>query len=308
MQGVADGDTLFVSRVGAVRLIGVDTPETSHPTKPGQFMGKEAAEFVKKLVIRKIVALEFDEERKDKYNRTLAYVYLKDGRMLNAELIKQGYAVAYTRFPFRHMQEFVKLEAEARQKGIGLWARNGLAEYDWLQEHPHASFTVFEMANRLWGVQAGDYACLRIPSEKLMSELDAYRLAVHEYSPKDLKRFFEQRGCHKTGSVQMAPEKEPKAAKIISWEDAGDYIGEWVTVKGKIVKTHNSGKACFLNFHNNWKKYFTAVIFSYDFYSFPRPPEKVYLNKTVHVTGLVKDHEGKPEIILQKASQIKIVE
>jgi micrococcal nuclease len=54
--------------------------------------------------------------------RTLAYVYLEDGRLLNAEIIRQGYGFALTKFPFSRMEEFRKLEREARELGRGLWA------------------------------------------------------------------------------------------------------------------------------------------------------------------------------------------
>jgi micrococcal nuclease len=50
--------------------------------------------------------LEFDQNQRDKYKRLLAYVYLEDGRFLYAERIKQGYGHAYTKFPFKYMNEF----------------------------------------------------------------------------------------------------------------------------------------------------------------------------------------------------------
>lgn len=97
------------------------------------------------------------------------------------------------------------------------------------------------------------------------------------------------------------------AAKEVRWDEADKYYGQSVTVTGEIVATHNSGKACFLNFHQNGKKYFTAVIFASDFHKFPAKPESYYLNKEVKVTGLVKEYKGKPEIILKDPSQIRIV-
>jgi len=69
----------------------------------------------------KEVRLEYDWQRRDKYNRLLAYVYLLDGTFLNAEIIKQGYGFAYTRFPFKYLQEFRKYEKEARENKKGLW-------------------------------------------------------------------------------------------------------------------------------------------------------------------------------------------
>jgi len=97
-------------------------------------------------------------------------------------------------------------------------------------------------------------------------------------------------------------------SKRVKWDDAKDYYGKCVTIYGKIVKSHNSGKACFLNFHNNYKLYFTAVIFANKFDLFPSSPELFYLNKNVEIRGVVREYKGKPEIILNSPEQIKIID
>jgi len=119
---VVDGDTIILDGHERVRLIGVDTPETKDPRKPVQYFGKEASEFTKRMGEGKKVRLEYDWQRKDKYGRTLAYVYLEDGTFLNAEIIKQGYGHAYTVFPFKYLEEFRQYEREARENQRGLWA------------------------------------------------------------------------------------------------------------------------------------------------------------------------------------------
>jgi micrococcal nuclease len=118
---VVDGDTIVLDGNEKVRLIGVDTPETKDPRKPVQRFGEEAYQFTKNLVEGKKVRLEYDQERIDKYSRTLAYVYLEDGTFVNAEIIKQGFGFAYTKYPFKHMEEFREYEKEARLKLKGLW-------------------------------------------------------------------------------------------------------------------------------------------------------------------------------------------
>jgi micrococcal nuclease len=124
---VVDGDTIVVSPNEKVRLIGVDTPETVHPKKPVECFGKEAKQFTRDAVEGKSVRLVLDDRNqrtqyKDKYRRTLAYAYLDDGTMLNRELIRRGYAHAYTRFPFRYLVEFRELERAARADALGLWS------------------------------------------------------------------------------------------------------------------------------------------------------------------------------------------
>jgi micrococcal nuclease len=119
---VVDGDTLELDGEERVRLIGVDTPETVHPNKPVERFGKEASAFTRRMAEGRRVRLEFDQELRDRYNRTLAYVYLDDGMFLNAEIIRQGYGHAYTRFPFKYFEEFRAYEREARAQRRGLWA------------------------------------------------------------------------------------------------------------------------------------------------------------------------------------------
>ena len=125
VERVVDGDTIVVRGVGRVRLIGVDTPETVHPSRPVEFFGREASAFAKRLLDGQRVRLEYDREPTDRYGRTLAYVHLADGTFVNAEIIRRGYGHAYTRFPFRHLDRFRQLEREARAAGRGLWGRAG---------------------------------------------------------------------------------------------------------------------------------------------------------------------------------------
>jgi micrococcal nuclease len=124
---VVDGDTIVVSPNERVRLIGVDTPETAHPVKAVQCFGREAKEFTRRMADGQTVRLVLDQSNavrrhRDKYGRILAYVYLEDGTQLNADLIRRGYAHAYTRFPFRYIVEFRALEREARRQEVGLWS------------------------------------------------------------------------------------------------------------------------------------------------------------------------------------------
>jgi micrococcal nuclease len=125
VKRVIDGDTILLANGERVRLIGVDTPETKHPQKPVERFGKEAYLFTKKMVEGKEVRLEYDWKRRDKYGRLLAYAYLMDGTFLNAEIIKQGYGFAYTKYPFKYLEEFRKHEREARESKRGLWKPTG---------------------------------------------------------------------------------------------------------------------------------------------------------------------------------------
>ncbi len=120
---VVDGDTLALDGDEKVRLIGVDTPETVHPTKPVEYFGREASTFTKRMAEGQQVYLEYEQgsPTKDRYGRTLDYIYLKDSTLLNEEITERRYGHAYTRFPFSKMVEFRAAQRRAQSHGLGLW-------------------------------------------------------------------------------------------------------------------------------------------------------------------------------------------
>ncbi len=141
---VIDGDTAVFSLIigdgktykdERVRFLGVDTPETVHPTKPVEFYGKEASDFTKsQLKAGRIVWLQTDVQSRDRYNRMLAYVWLNEPKdldseseirenMYNARLLLDGYAHVMTVQPnSRYSTLFASFQKEARENNKGLWA------------------------------------------------------------------------------------------------------------------------------------------------------------------------------------------
>ncbi len=96
--------------------------------------------------------------------------------------------------------------------------------------------------------------------------------------------------------------------QLISWQDAGGYEGQTITVAGKIVDTYNSGNVVFLNFDQDYRNTFKVAIFPDTWSLFPSPPEEYYNGKTVQVTGQVKMYQNAPEIIVDHPDQIEFVE
>jgi micrococcal nuclease len=122
---VVDGDTVKLmidDKLTTVRLIGIDTPETVHPTKPVEPYGKRASEFLHNLLAGGSVFLEYGAERTDKYGRQLAYLYrAPDGLFVNLEIVRQGYGRAYTRYPFKYEYLVVRWDSLAEVRSRGLW-------------------------------------------------------------------------------------------------------------------------------------------------------------------------------------------
>jgi micrococcal nuclease len=122
----SDGDTLVLAGGERVRLIGVDTPEKDHANPRVRDFAEAATRFTRERAVGREVRLDFESgSRRDRYGRTLAYVYLPDGELLNLAIVREGYGFAYTRFPFALQKEFKRAEGEARRARRGLWADLG---------------------------------------------------------------------------------------------------------------------------------------------------------------------------------------
>ena len=126
VRRVVDGDTIVVVLEGRrerVRLIGIDTPETVKPNTPIQCYGPEASAAAKGILQGEDVTLVYDRERRDRFGRTLAYVYrARDGLFVDLDLVTRGFARALSIAPdTAHASEFQAAEREARAAGRGLW-------------------------------------------------------------------------------------------------------------------------------------------------------------------------------------------
>jgi micrococcal nuclease len=120
-----DGDTVVVRFADGgevtVRLLGVDTPETHHPTKPVECYGPEAAAYTEQRLLGRRVTLTYDVERHDMYGRTLAYVSI-DGARYNDELLRLGYARLLVIAPNgNHARTMLRETLTARNADRGLW-------------------------------------------------------------------------------------------------------------------------------------------------------------------------------------------
>ncbi len=125
MVGIADGDTIKVlhgKKVESIRLKGIDCPEKHQP------FGMKAKQFASSLCF----GLEVNvlETNRDRYNRLVADIVLPDGRILNHEMVKNGYAWWYKQYS-PHDEFLRELESEARKSKLGLW-REAHPEPPWL--------------------------------------------------------------------------------------------------------------------------------------------------------------------------------
>jgi endonuclease YncB( thermonuclease family) len=304
-----------------VRLIGIDAPERSHPSLGKEFFSDEAAAHLSSLCLGKTVRMEKDAEEADKYDRLLRYVFLPppDGRLLNEEMLGAGMARAYARFPFARKNAFLAAEGRARRAGKGLWKDGGMEEARWLAAGNAAPVEVYPSGGRSFVLTHIGLAKTGVERGDLPKEIEGIlrlrgELSDTEFASKARDRGFRPIDPSKAGPAgSESPEQRallpapPIGETVIPWEEAHRHQGEEIIVEGTIVRTHRAEKAIYLNFHGNWKRYLTLVIFVKDLPLFPVDPEKAYKEKKVRVRGEVKLYKGSPEMVVRDPANITII-
>ncbi|MCS1352653.1 thermonuclease family protein [Mechercharimyces sp. CAU 1602] len=130
---VVDGDTIkvfFNGKEESIRLLLVDTPETSHPKLGEQPFGQDAKDFVREMIAAgSNLNIEIGKEERDKYNRLLAHVYVDD-TSIQRELLENGLArVAYIYPPnTRNLEKYQRAEQKAEEAEIGIWGCEGYVQ------------------------------------------------------------------------------------------------------------------------------------------------------------------------------------
>ena len=101
----------------------------------------------------------------------------------------------------------------------------------------------------------------------------------------------------------------PATAEItVDWTEAADYDGQTIAVEGTIVDTHNSGKACFLNFSKEWQGTFYLAVLGSNMDDYPESPERYFLNKKVRAVGKVAMYRGRPQIVIESPLHLMVLE
>lgn len=124
VKSVYDGDTILLNLGERVRYLGIDAPEIGHKGGKSEFMAMASKDYNLHLVVEKRVRLEFDREERDAYDRLLAYVFLENGDMINALMVRQGLAWVMARRPnLKHFSLLLNAQRSAIEEGLGIWSR-----------------------------------------------------------------------------------------------------------------------------------------------------------------------------------------
>lgn len=121
---VYDGDTVLMDTHEKLRYLGIDAPELGNRGKKNEFMAIESRDFNLRLVTQSWVKLEFDREKKDRHGRLLAYVFLENGDMVNALLVRRGLASVLVKRPnIKYLDLLIQNQRLAIKENIGVWRK-----------------------------------------------------------------------------------------------------------------------------------------------------------------------------------------
>lgn len=160
VTAVYDGDTIKVRFENGtsqrIRLIGIDAPEVESEGEKAQFGALMAKRFTFFYLYNKDIRLTYDWEIEDKHGRLLAYVWTENEGLFNKFILKEGFASAFLRFPFRedYRAEFVEAEKEARELGKGIWREGSYPSIalsgwkSWVGKIVAVRFTCAELESR----------------------------------------------------------------------------------------------------------------------------------------------------------------
>lgn len=124
VKWVYDGDTILLTTGQKVRYVGIDAPEMGHGGKEDDYMAGASKAYNRRLVGKRRVKLEFDQVRRDSHGRLLAYVFLENGDMVNALLVRRGLAHIMVQKPnLRYFSLLLENQRQAMKRKIGIWGR-----------------------------------------------------------------------------------------------------------------------------------------------------------------------------------------
>ncbi len=126
---VYDGDTILLQNGTRVRYIGINAPEIDHENGNDEPFAQEAKDLNRELIKGKNITLEYDRQTRDRYKRTLAYVFIENGEMANALMVKNGLAYVESHKPnMRYRAYLIHVQRQAMQERAGIWKNLSMEE------------------------------------------------------------------------------------------------------------------------------------------------------------------------------------
>lgn len=109
------------------------------------------------------------------------------------------------------------------------------------------------------------------------------------------------------GPAWQTPLPPPPAGQPLPWGRAGRHVGQTITIRGRVMQATPFGRVCFLKFAHDWRSLFYVLLMPGDAPGWAPHPEQEYLGRIILVTGKVRRHNGYPQIVVTKSSQIRSI-
>ncbi len=183
---VYDGDTVGIEfpdgQRRKIRLIGIDSPETSHSDEQVRLLAQLSKRVTFYYLFREQVILEYDWEREDKYGRLLAYLKTEKNGLFNEFILEEGFASAYLRFPFKeeYREKFIQAEKSARISNKGLW-----------REEPYPIVPLDDISGYIGQTAAVQYMCQDIQTKGQFFFLQSDEQRFSTLIPSNRVKLFE---------------------------------------------------------------------------------------------------------------------
>ncbi len=122
---VIDGDTIELVDRRRIRLLGIDAPELGYNDDPSEYGAEASRDWLRQRIENELVRLRYGPSRLDRYGRTLAWILLPSGELINAALLEAGHARLLTGFPLPAdlSAELHSATAQARVARRGIWRK-----------------------------------------------------------------------------------------------------------------------------------------------------------------------------------------
>jgi micrococcal nuclease len=182
---VSDGDTATVRFADGVerrvRFIGVDAPEMDDPREDVAFRAFLCKRFTSHHLYGRSIRLTYDFSPLDEYGRVLAYVWPEKEKLFNDFIIRQGFAAAFLKYPYRkdYQDRFRAAEAEARKENRGLW-----------RQDPPTLISVSEVPSHLGEVISVRFQCADVSKKRTFVYLRSADERFEALAPRDRLPFF----------------------------------------------------------------------------------------------------------------------
>jgi hypothetical protein len=190
-----------------------------------------------------------------------------------------------------------------------------MAEARWLASGHASPVNVYPSGGKAFSVAYAGLAKPGVERRDVAKEVDWLLRQRAELSDAEFSRKARERGYlpvdpagDTSGSATRAgPPPAARPPGVVPWEEAHRHAGEEIVVEGTIVRTHRAEKVLYLNFHPNWKRYLSLVVFAEDIPRFPEDPARALQGKRIRVRGEVRIRKDRPEMIVRSPEDITIV-